>query len=142
TQIIASLERIARGIAIAGGVPEDRMPTVKASESEYTTAMYNDPALTARVIPAIQRALGKEKVVEHPPAMASEDFGYLGLENHQLRSFMFPLGPIDSDRIAASRNGGSPLPSLHSGLYYPAPEPTLRTGVMAMSAAVLELLKK
>jgi hippurate hydrolase len=142
SQIIAALERIARGIAIAGGVPDDRMPTVKASESEYTTSMYNDPALTARVIPAIQRALGKENVVEHPPAMASEDFGYLGLENHQIPIFMFSLGAIDADRMAASRNGGTPLPSLHSGLYYPAPEPTLRTGVIAMTAAALDLLKK
>ena len=142
-QILASLDRIARGIAIAGGVPEDRMPTVKASETEVTTAMYNDPALTARVVSAIQLAIGKDNVIEHPPAMASEDFGYLGLENHQIPIMMFSLGAIDHDRITASHNpNAAPLPSLHSGLFYPAPELTLRTGVQAMSAAVLDLLKK
>jgi amidohydrolase len=142
-QILVSLDRIARGIAIAGGVPEDRMPTVKASETEVTTAMYNDPALTARVVSAIQRAIGSDNVVERGPAMASEDFGYLGLENHQIPTMMFSLGAIDRERIAASHNpGAAPLPSLHSGLFYPAPEPTLRAGVTAMSAAVLDILKK
>ena len=141
-QIVASLERIARGIAIAGGVPDDRMPIVEASKTEYTTSMYNDPALTARVASAIERAIGKDNVVERPPAMASEDFPFLGLENHQIPIMMFSLGAIDADRIKASLNGDAPLPSLHSGLFYPAHEPTLRTGVIAMSAAILDLLKK
>jgi amidohydrolase len=142
-QILASLDRIARGVAIAGGVPDDRMPTVRASETEFTTAMYNDPTLTARVVSAIQRAIGKENVIENPPAMASEDFGYLGLENHQIPTMMFSLGAIDHDRITASHNpGGAPLPSLHSGLFYPTPEPTLRTGVIAMTAAALDIFKK
>jgi len=142
-QILASLDRIARGVAIASGVPEDRMPIVKASETEVTTAMYNDPALTARVISAIQRAIGKDNVVERSPVMASEDFGYLGLENHQIPTMMFSLGAIDHDRITASQNpGAAPLPSLHSGLFYPTPEPTLRTGVIAMTAATLDLMKK
>ena len=141
-QVLASLERIARGIAIAGGVPEDRMPLVEVSKTEYTPATYNDPALTARVVAAIRSAIGKDNVSEAPPVMASEDFPYLSLENQQIPAVMFSLGAIDAERIAASQHGGAPLPSLHSGLYYPAPEPTLRTGVIAMTAAVLDLLKK
>lgn len=141
-EVIASLERIARGIAIAGGVPDDRMPTVEASKTEYTPAMYNDPALTARVVAALRGAIGKDNVVEHPPVMASEDFGALGLENRQIPIVMFSLGAIDADRIKASHNGGAALPSLHSGLFYPAPEPTLRTGVIGMSTAILDILKK
>jgi hypothetical protein len=35
-----------------------------------------------------------------------------------------------------------PLPGLHSALFAPVPEPTLRTGVKAMTSAVLDLLKK
>jgi amidohydrolase len=141
-QVIASLERIARGIAIAGGVPEDRLPTVEASKTEYTPSTYNDPALTTRVVAAIRNAIGKDNVTEAPPVMASEDFAYFSLENHQIPAVMFALGAIDLDRFAASDRGGAPLPSLHSGFYYPAPEPTLRTGVIAMTAAVLDLLKK
>ncbi len=39
--ILASLDRIAKGVALAGGVPEDRAPIVKASETEVTPAMYS-----------------------------------------------------------------------------------------------------
>src|SRR6202047_2196375 len=53
--ILASLERIAKGVALAGGVPDDRAPIVKASETEVTPAMYNDAALTAREAAALKK---------------------------------------------------------------------------------------
>jgi len=34
------------------------------------------------------------------------------------------------------------LPTLHSALFAPLPEPTIRTGIKAMTSAVLELMKK
>jgi hippurate hydrolase len=34
------------------------------------------------------------------------------------------------------------LPTLHSSKFAPVPEPTIRTGIVAMTAAVLDLLKK
>ena len=73
--------------------------------------------------------------------MASEDFGRFSLD-HQIPSFMFWLGAIEPSRVEASRKSGKPLPSLHSSLFEPLPEPTLRTGVKAMTTAVLELMKK
>jgi len=140
--ILASLERIARGVAFAGGVPEDRAPIVKASATEYTPAMYNDPALAARVAAAMKKELGAENVVETPPVMGSEDFGALGLEGRQIPTFMFGVGAIDAARLAAMKQSGTPVPSLHSSLFWPTPEPTIRTAVKAMTAAVLDLLKK
>jgi hippurate hydrolase len=140
--ILASLDRIAKGIALAGGVPEDRAPIVKASETEVTPAMYNDPALTEREVAALKRGLGADNVVQKPPVMGSEDFGQFGLEGHKIPTFMFMVGAIDTDRIAASQKSGVPLPSLHSALFWPVPEPTIRTGVRAMTLAVLELMKK
>jgi hippurate hydrolase len=140
--ILASLDRIAKGVALAGGVPEDRAPIVKASETEVTPAMYNDPALTEREVSALKRGLGADNVVEKPAVMGSEDFGQFGLEGHKIPTFMFMVGAIDADRIATSQKTGVPLPSLHSALFWPVPEPTIRTGVRAMSVAVLELMKK
>jgi amidohydrolase len=140
--ILASLERIAKGVALAGGVAEDRAPIVKASETEVTPAMYNDPALTEREVSALKRGLGADNVVQKPPVMGSEDFGQFGLEGHKIPTFMFMVGAIDTDRIANSQRTGVPLPSLHSALFWPVPEPTIRTGVRAMSMAVLELMKK
>jgi len=140
--ILASLDRIAKGVALAGGVPEDRAPIVKASETEATPATYNDPALTAREAAALRKGLGSENVIEDKPVMGSEDFGLFGLEGHQIPTLMLRVGAIDADRIANSQKTGVPLPSLHSALFWPVPEPTIRTGVKAMTLAVLELMKK
>ena len=45
-------------------------------------------------------------------------------------------------RIRARDEKGTPVPGLHSSEFAPLPEPTLRTGVKAMTSAVLDLLKK
>jgi len=42
-QTIESIKRITRGLAIAAGVPENRMPTVEVRD-EFTPYTYNDPA--------------------------------------------------------------------------------------------------
>ncbi|HYA97438.1 MAG TPA: amidohydrolase [Methylomirabilota bacterium] len=139
-EILASLNRIATGLATAAGIPADRAPILQVNESTLPT--YNDPALVKRVAGALIQALGAENVVERPPVMGSEDFGYFGLENRQIPVFMFTVGAIDHARMEASRTSGTPLPSLHSSLFYPAPEPTIRTAVRAMTASVLELMKK
>jgi hippurate hydrolase len=139
--ILTSIERIAKGIAAAAGVPDDRAPILKVIESEGAPSLYNDPPLTERITNAIGRSIGAENVVKAPPLMASEDFGRLSLD-HQIPAFMFWLGAIEPSRVEASRKSGKPLPSLHSSLFEPLPEPTLRTGIKAMTTAVLELMKK
>jgi amidohydrolase len=140
-RILASLERIARGIALARGIPEDRAPIVRPSDTEVTPALYNDPALTQRVVGALQKSLGSENVLEGPREMVSEDFGRFGLDDHQIPVCMLRIGAIDSARIAKSKESGTPLPSLHSSLFWPAPEATIRTGVKALTVAVLDLMK-
>ncbi len=140
-RMLASIERITKSIATAAGIPDDRAPIVKVSETEYTPALYNDPQLTERVAGALKKALGEDNVVQLPPIMASEDFGRYG-QTQQIPSLMFWLGAVDPVKVEASRKSGKPLPSLHSSLFAPQPEPTLRTGVKAMTTAVLELMKK
>jgi len=140
-RILASIERIAKGVAMAAGIPDDRAPIVKASDTEITSSTYNDPQLTERVASAFRRALGDENVTQVAPIMASEDFGYLSLD-HKIPSVIFWLGAVDPAKVKQSKETGIPLPSLHSSLFAPVPEPTLRTGVKAMTAAVLELMKK
>jgi hippurate hydrolase len=140
-RIVASIERIAKGVALAAGVPEDRAPIMRLIESEGVPALYNDPQLTERLAGVISKAIGSNNVVKASPMMASEDFGWLSLD-HQIPSAYFWLGAIEPSRVEASRKTGTPLPSLHSSLFQPLPEPTLRNGIKAMTAAVLELMKK
>src|SRR5256714_4907949 len=139
--ILASIDRIAKGVAMAAGVPEDRAPILKVIESENAPSLYNDPQLTERLATAIGKAIGTDNMIKSAPLMASEDFGHLSLD-HKIPSFYFWLGAMAPEKIAASRKSGKPLPSLHSSLFEPLPEPTLRTGVKAMTTAVLELMKK
>jgi hippurate hydrolase len=140
-RILASIARITKNIAAAAGIPDDRAPIVKVSDTEVTPATYNDPALTERLAGAFQKNLGADNVVKWPPIMGSEDFGRFSLDN-TIPSCMFWLGAIDPARVKTSKESGKPLPSLHSSLFEPLPEPTLRTGVKAMTTAVLELMKK
>jgi hippurate hydrolase len=140
-RILTSIERIAKGIAAAAGIPDDRAPIMKVIESENAPSLYNDPQLTERLANAIGKAIGSENVIKSAPLMASEDFGVLNLDR-QIPSFYFWLGAMAPEKIAASKQSGKPLPSLHSSLFEPLPEPTLRTGVKAMTTAVLELMKK
>lgn len=138
-RILTSIERIVKGVALTMAIPEDRAPTVKVSEGTGST--YNDPQLLERLAVALKQALGEENVVKVPPIMASEDFGYFSLDQ-KIPTTIFWLGASDPAKVKQSRDSGVALPGLHSALFAPVPEPTLRTGVKAMTSAVLELMKK
>src|SRR2546422_10008227 len=139
--ILASIERITKNIAEAAGIPEDRAPIVKVSDTEVTPATYNDPKLTERLAGTFEKTLGANKSVKLPTIMGSEKFRNFRLGN-QIPSCMFWLGAVEPAKVETSKKSGKPLPSLHSSLFEPLPEPTLRTGVKAMTAAVLGLMKK
>jgi hippurate hydrolase len=138
-RILASIERIVKGVAMTAGIPEDRTPVVKVSEGTGST--YNDPQLIERLVVTFKQAFGEENVVKMPPMMASEDFGYFSMDQ-KIPATIFWLGASDPAKVKASRESGVALPGLHSALFAPVPEPTLRTGVKAMTSAVLDLMKK
>lgn len=140
-EMIAKIERIARGQAIAAGLPDDRMPVVKVQD-EFTPSAYNDPELTRRLSRLFKEVLGEKQIVSRKPSMGGEDFGLYGRTEAKIPICMFWLGSIEPERMAESERTGQPLPSLHSSQYRPVPEPTIKTGVMAMSTAVLELAGK
>ena len=141
-KLLAGIERITKGIAIAAGIPNDLAPLVVFSPTEFTPSMYNDPVLTERLAASFVKALGQDNVMQVPQIMASEDFARYSLEGHQIPTMIFWLGAVDPPKVKLSKETGTPLPSLHSALFAPLPEPTIRTGVKAMTSAVLELMKK
>jgi amidohydrolase len=140
-RVLASIERITKGTAMAAGIPEDRAPIVKFSELQVTSATYNDPQLSERLATVFAKALGQDNVVKLPPVMMSEDFGYLSLDQ-KIPATLFTLGAVDPAKVKLSKETGTTLPSLHSALFAPLPEPALRTGIKAMTSAVLDLMKK
>ncbi|HEY2910065.1 MAG TPA: amidohydrolase, partial [Gemmataceae bacterium] len=133
-----AIERIAKAAAKAAGAPE---PDVKTRPDEFTPALTNDAALTKRTVKVMRQVLGSDKVEIRPPVMGGEDFSRFGREGVPI--FLYWLGTIDAERWASAANeGGTPLPSLHSDLFWPVLDPTIRTGVLTMSHAVLNLVGK
>ena len=139
-KIIEGVKRTARGVAIAAGVPESRMPIVTVLDDESTPATINDPALAARLHKIFVEKLGADNVVERDAIMGSEDFGIFSLD-HKIPAVIFWLGAYDPAKVAESERTGVALPSPHSPFFAPSPEPTLRTGVIAMTDAAIALLQ-
>lgn len=139
---LEAIKRIVRGQALSAGIPEDRLPMVRVDEKEFTPATYNNPELARRVGGAFRQLFGEKKVISRKPVMGGEDFSEFGRTADKIPICIFWLGSVEPERVTESERTGKLLPSLHSSLYRPLPEPTLKTGVTAMSAAVLELVGK
>ena len=136
--LLEGIQRIAEAAAKGAGAPS---PEVKVSPTEFTPALNNDPELTRKTVTVFKDVLGAENVVSRPPTMGGEDFGLYG--RARVPICLYWLGTIDPKRVAESESeNGKPLPSLHSDLFAPVPEPTLKTGVLTMSLAVLNVLGK
>lgn len=139
---IAAIRRICRGEAIAAGVPDDRLPIVSIKEEEYTPATYNDPALARRLRASLSDWLGVDHVRSIDPEMGGEDFSQFGRTLEKVPICLIRVGAVAPEKVAESLRTGQPLPSLHSSKFAPLPEPTIKTGVQAVSAAVIDLLSR
>jgi amidohydrolase len=137
--MVADIRRTAKGLAESYGVPENRMPVVTIGES--TPETYNDPALAARLRAAATTVLSKDRVEDAKAVMGSEDVGLFTLDG-KIPGVMFWLGAADAGKLAESKKTGVPLPSAHSALFAPVYAPAIETGVTAMTAMALDLLKQ
>ncbi len=130
------IEEISRGVAIAAGLPEEKMPEVTFSTA-YTPANYNDPSLIASMRESALKVIDSESVMEAEPQMVAEDFSLYSKTSHQVPTALFWLGTVPDHRIQSGD-----LPGLHSPFYYPDPSKSLETGVAFVSQAMLDLLKQ
>jgi amidohydrolase len=141
-RVLAAIERIAKGIAAAGGVPPERAPIVSVSKDLFCPATYNNPELTKRLVAVWKKSLGNENVEIVDPTMGGEDFSEYSLPDHSIPAVDFHIGAVEPAKIAEYKQKGKELPTLHSSKFAPVPEPTIRVGIIGMTSAVLELMKK
>jgi hippurate hydrolase len=141
-RVLADIDRIAKGCAAAAGIPPDLAPIVSVSKDLVTPATYNNPELTKRLVAVWKKSLGDGNVKMVDPTMGGEDFSEYSLPDHSIPAVDFHIGAVDPAKIAEFKKEGKELPTLHSSKFAPVPEPTIRTGIVAMTAAVLELMKK
>jgi hippurate hydrolase len=137
-QIVAAVRREAKGLAEGYGIPEDRMPTVTITEG--TPATINDAALAERIRASATAVLGSDRVGEAKAVMGSEDVGQFTLDG-KIPGVMYWLGAADAAKLEESRKTGVALPSPHSALFAPVYAPAISTGVTAMTAIAMDLLK-
>jgi hippurate hydrolase len=143
--IIDGLKQIADGISLSAGLPPEKAATVTVLDGESTPVEYNDPALSAQVHEILVRTFGAERVLPEEKRMGSEDVGVFGmsadLKRHEIPVAYFRLGAMDPVKFAAATNAGKPLPGLHTSRFEPLPQPTIETGVTAMTAVATGLLQ-
>jgi hippurate hydrolase len=139
--VLAAIERIAKGIAAAAGMPPERAPIVSVSKDQFCPATYNNPELTKRLVAVWKKSLGDENVEIVDAVMGGEDFSEYSLPDHSIPAVNFHFGAVDPAKIAEFKQAGKELPTLHSSKFAPVPEPTIRIGIIGMTSAVLDLMK-
>jgi len=140
--LLDGIARIARGEAIAAGVPEDRLPQVTVREAEATPATVNSDGLTTSTAARFRAHFGEARVRQVRPVMAGEDFGRFRIADTNLESLIFWVGGVPQARWDAAQGNTSRLPSLHSPFWAPDPEPTIATATEAMVVAALGVLAR
>ncbi len=91
---------------------------------------YNDPALTARMLPTLQRVAGRERVKEELPRTGAEDFAFYV---EKIPGLYFWLG-VRSENVAVEDAAAN-----HSPLFF-VDEGALGLGVRALSHLAVDYL--
>lgn len=138
-QTLKAISQMCEGLAAAEGLPKNLYPSIEFVDTPIP-ATFNNPQLVQRLLPVLQESLGKEKIVQVEPSMAGEDFSRYGLSEHKIPSVLLWLGAVEQKAFYGAQKQNKDLPSLHSALFAPAIQPTIDTGVKAMSALVMHLL--
>jgi hippurate hydrolase len=140
-KLLAGIQRIARGEAIAAGVPDDLMPIYKI-EPNYTPSTYNVPEFGDYLSKLYIAHFGADRVIKSPPTMAGEDFSQFWRTDNKIKSFIIFVGAVPADRLAQINAGKAPAIPLHSPLWAPDAPAVINTGAKAMTIAALDILKK
>jgi hippurate hydrolase len=140
--LLDGIARIARGEAIAAGVPEDRMPIVHVREEQSTPSVFNTPKFSRRAQELLTAHFGAERVTNPAAVMVGEDFSRFYLTDKSIESLMLWVGATPRAKWDAA--GGDPhkLPSLHSPFFAPDADAVISTAIEAMTVASLDVLKK
>jgi amidohydrolase len=120
-------ERIRRAVA---GITQAAGATAEVYLSEGLPITFNDPDLTRKMAPTLERVAGPGKASPRPPSTGAEDFSYF---QQEIPGLYFFLGVIpDSIPLEESYSNHSP--------YFFADEAALPLGVRALSHLVVDFL--
>ncbi|MEH6591410.1 MAG: amidohydrolase [Halioglobus sp.] len=135
-QLLSGIERINRSIAIANGLPEEKMPTIKMKG--YSTPLSNDPELMSRLSSSFSETFGKDGIIENAPsAMASED-AHILLGDYEDVPLAYIMIGVASPK--AFKDAGYRPPYFNHNGDYKVELEAIPFGSRVATAAVMELL--
>ena len=135
-RLLDGIDRVARGTALAMGVPEDRLPVVTRSRTETTPATINHGPTAQIVRAAIAAQMGPDRLFENKRGgMGAEDYASYVAPEHNVRGVYFNVGGTPREQLANA-------PGHHSPLFRIAPEPAVTAGVEAMVVAAEAVLRR
>jgi amidohydrolase len=141
-QLLDGIARIAKGEAIAAGMPEERMPIVTVRD-ERTPATLNTQPLTGTIIAALADRFGKDRITQVRAQMGGEDFSeYRLADTEKVESLLLWIGGVPRAKWDAAGGDVMKLPSIHSPFWAPDADVLLPTAVEAMTTAALTVLGK
>ncbi|MDB5672864.1 MAG: amidohydrolase [Alphaproteobacteria bacterium] len=140
--LLDGIARIARGEAIAAGMPDDKMPeiTLNFGGAVYTPATFNTEKLTANTAALLTRRFGAARVQTGPASMAGEDFSRYHRADEAIESMIFWVGGVPKAKWDAVGGDPAKLPSLHSPYWAPDAEAVIQTASEAMVTAAIGVL--
>ena len=139
--LLDGIARIAKGEAIAAGVPENKMPKVTVQDP-YTPATYNTPEFTETVMAGLKPRF-EGRVFETPAVMGGEDFSqYYRADKANVESLIFWVGGVPQAEWEKAQKGEVELPSLHSPFWAPDAPVVIATATEALTAATLGIMAK
>jgi amidohydrolase len=135
----AAVERVVRAEAAASGAEKEPDFDWEVSAPLLVT----DPEATAATVAAFTSHFGAERMFPMPLVTGSEDVGVFGDAAGVPTVFWF-WGGLDAGTVVSAFTNGTmnTLPSNHSPEFAPLVEPTLTTGVEALTVAALTWLGK
>jgi hippurate hydrolase len=139
--LLDGIARIARGEAIAAGMPDDKMPVVTV-ENNFTPSTFNTSPFSDHLLQLFGSHFGADRVVETKPIMGGEDFSRYWLADKSKQATIFWVGGVPKAKWDAVSGDTSKLPSLHSPLWAPDADAVISTATEAMTVAALDVLKK
>jgi amidohydrolase len=125
-QIIERMTRTAEDVAHASGATA----SVEVA-ADNNPVVVNDPRLTQRMLPSLERVAGAGRVVEIPYVTGAEDFAYFG---QKVPALFFFVGVTPAGVDAAQ------APSNHSPLFF-LDESGLDLGVRALLGVAVDYLQ-
>ena len=133
TKLLDGIDRVARGVAMSMGVPDDLLPEVIRSAVETTPPTHNDTPTASRVLTAVTEQMGESYLYDSPrEGMGAEDFAYFVQPELGVKGVYFAVGGTPEDELGSQA-------SHHSPFFKIEPEPSVKSGIEATVISAMTL---